>query len=90
MDTCRKLLASLVVVFALSACGWTGTGYVVHKQYDPSTVIPSGKTTTSITECYRLIVKDVDGKNHSGCVKSEVWEMAEVGEKITLTKETRP
>ena len=84
----------LLAVLALTACGWTGSGQVVEKDHRPgyimTQIVNKVPITTHVPPCNRLVVVDEAGKEHKGCVNQETWDAAEVGDRITLTEDTKP
>lgn len=87
------IVYALIVALSMASCAtqWYGKGVVVTKQYDAPYMymISCGKGVMcpmTHPECYKLIIKDIDGETHEGCVQPEDWERAVVGEEMTLVR----
>lgn len=90
--TFKLLLILLISVIFLTGCvsTWFGTGRVIDKSYTPGHLAYYGKNMwMNEPACYRLMVREYNGDDHSGCVKRSVWDAAEVGKTITLNEQTQ-
>lgn len=87
----RIMPALAAVVLLLTACGWTGTGDVLGKYYQPpwTSFIMSGKVMVPVMHpaCHGITLDTRDGKQRSFCISKTVWERVEPGQEFTITKE---
>lgn len=87
----KLLIILMLSALFLTGCvsSWYGTGKVLDKSYTPSHLQYYGKNMwMNAPACYRLMVRDYNGDDHTGCVKQHVWDGATIGESIKLTEET--
>lgn len=88
-----SLLLALAVLLTGCSDSWYGSGIVRDKYirgpYTSYYYIKAIPHPMHHPTCHHLTVVEDNGEEHNGCVDVPTWTKATVGERITLTEDTK-